>query len=48
MNNVIVSLLGHSDIRERDEFYKSVSFDGWGGSSGHGNWDLSLSILECS
>jgi len=23
------------DVKERDEFYKSLSFDGWGGSSGH-------------
>ena len=23
------------DVEERDEFYKSVSFDGWGGASGH-------------
>ncbi len=22
-------------VREREEFYKSVSFEGWGGSSGH-------------
>ena len=22
-------------IKERDEFYKSVSFSGWGGASGH-------------
>ena len=23
------------DVKERDEFYKSVSYSGWGGSSGH-------------
>lgn len=22
-------------VKERDEFYKSVSFSGWGGASGH-------------
>ena len=22
-------------IQERDKFYKSLSFDGWGGASGH-------------
>ena len=25
----------HYDVKERDAFYKSVSFSGWGGSSGH-------------
>jgi ADP-ribosylarginine hydrolase len=23
-------------VGERDEFYKRISYDGWGGSSGHG------------
>lgn len=24
-----------SNIKDRDLFYKSLSFDGWGGASGH-------------
>ena len=24
-----------NNVKDRDKFYKSLSFDGWGGASGH-------------